>query len=146
MEACYIGEEKKHGIPNYMLRDYNEVLGVGDGWKWYPDYKHKMNNGQCLFMTHGMKKNGLTLAKEMGMSVLQGHYHTEFNITYTSNPMSLHWSMMVGCLINDDSLAFAYNKINSARVILGCGIIINGQPKLLPMVLKKGGRWNGIVN
>jgi hypothetical protein len=137
---------KTAGIPNYMLRDYNEVLGVGEGWKWYADYKFQMNNGQWVFMTHGMKKNGLALAKEMGMCVIQGHYHTEFNITYTSNPMSLNWSMMVSCLINDDSRAFAYNKVNSARVILGCGIIINGQPKLLPMVLEKGGRWNGQVN
>ena len=137
---------KTAGIPNYMLRDYNEVIGVGDGWKWYADYKFQMNNGQWVFMTHGMKKNGLSLAKEMGMCVIQGHYHTEFNITYTSNPMSLNWSMMVGCLIDDDSRAFAYNKVNSARVILGCGIIINGQPKLLPMVLEKGGRWNGRVN
>ena len=54
--------------------------------------------------------------------------------------------MAVGCLIDDHSLAFAYNKVNSARVILGCGIIINGQPKLLPMVLEKGGRWNNQVN
>tara|TARA_Y100001951_G_C11283247_1_gene266845 strand:- start:761 stop:1549 length:789 start_codon:yes stop_codon:yes gene_type:complete len=137
---------KTAGIPNYMLRDYNEVLGVGKGWKWYADYKFKMNNGQWVFMTHGMKKNGLALAKEMGMCVIQGHYHTEFNITYTSNPMTLNWSMMVGCLIDDDSRAFAYNKVNSARVILGCGIIINGQPKLIPMVLEKGGRWNGQVN
>ena len=137
---------KKHGIPNYMLRDYNEVLGVGDGWKWYPDYKFKMNNGQWLFMTHGMKKNGLALAKEMGMCVIQGHYHTTFEINYTSSPLSLSWNMAVGCLIDDHSLAFAYNKVNSARVILGCGIIINGQPKLLPMVLEKGGRWNGLVN
>jgi len=137
---------KKHGIPNYMLRDYNEVLGVGDGWKWFPDYKHKMSNGQWVFMTHGMKKNGLTLAKEMGMSVIQGHYHSEFNISYTSNPMSLHWSLMCGCLIDDNSMAFAYNKVNSVRVILGTAIIINGQPKLIPMVLKRGGRWNGEVN
>jgi hypothetical protein len=137
---------KTSGIPNYMLRDYNEVIGVGKGWKWYSDYKHTMNNGQTLFMTHGMKKNGLALAKEMGMCVLQGHYHTCFEIGYTSNPMNLNWSMMVGCLIDDNSRAYAYNKVNSARVILGCGIIINGQPKLIPMVLEKGGRWNGRIN
>ena len=136
---------KKHGIPNYMLRDYNEVLGVGKGWKWYPDYKHQMNNGQWVFMTHGMKKNGLALAKEMGMCVIQGHYHTTFEINYTSSPLSLNWNLACGCLISDNSLAFAYNKVNSARVILGCGIIINGQPKLLPMVLKRGGDWNGKI-
>ena len=137
---------KTAGIPNYMLRDYNEVLGVGEGWKWYADYKFQMNNGQWVFMTHGMKKNGLALAKEMGMCVLQGHYHTTFEINFTSSPLSLNWNMAVGCLIDDHSLAFAYNKVNSARVILGCGIIINGQPKLLPMVLEKGGHWNGQVN
>ena len=137
---------KTHGIPNYMLKDYNEVIGVGKGWKWYADYKHTMNNGQTVFMTHGMKKNGLALAKEMGMCVIQGHYHTCFEIGYTSNPMNLNWSMMVGCLIDDNSRAYAYNKVNSARVILGCGIIINGQPKLLPMVLERGGRWNGRIN
>ena len=137
---------KTHGIPNYMLKDYNEVIGVGNGWKWYADYKHTMNNGQTVFMTHGMKKNGLALAKEMGMCVIQGHYHTDFNIAYTSNPMALNWSMMCGCLIDDDSRAYAYNKVNSARVILGCGIIINGQPKLIPMVLERGGGWNGQVN
>ena len=136
---------KKHGIPNYMLRDYNEVIGVGKGWKWFPDFKYQMNNGQWLFMTHGMKKNGLALAKEMGMCVIQGHYHTTFEINYTSSPLSLSWNMAVGCLLDDKSLAFAYNKVNSTRVILGCGIIINGQPKLLPMLLKKGGEWNGVV-
>ena len=137
---------KAHGIPRHMLKSYNEILQVGNGWKWHVDYKYKMVNGQWLFMTHGLKKNGLMLAKEMGMCVLQGHYHTNFEIGYTSSPLSLNWSMMCACLINDKSMAFAYNKVNSQRVILGCGIIINGQPKLLPMILKRGGKWDGVVH
>ena len=33
-----------------------------------------------------------------------------------------------------------------SRFIVGCGVIINGQPKLMPMVLKENGRWNGHVS
>tara|TARA_R100001079_G_scaffold110880_1_gene88142 strand:- start:126 stop:902 length:777 start_codon:yes stop_codon:yes gene_type:complete len=137
---------KVHGIPRHMLKSYNEVLEVGKGWKWHIDYKYQMCNGQWLFMTHGLKKNGLALAKEMGMCVVQGHYHTTFEINYTSSPLSLNWNLACGCLIDDKSMAFAYNKVNSQRVILGCGIIINGQPKLIPMILKKGGMWDKIVH
>ena len=46
--------------------------------------------------------------------------------------------------LDDESLAFSYNKINPKRPLIGCGIILDGQPKLLPMVLEVGGRWNGI--
>jgi len=33
-------------------------------------------------------------------------------------------------------------KTQKSRPIIGCGVILNGLPKLLPMVLNKGGRWN----
>ncbi len=29
------------------------------------------------------------------------------------------------------------------RPIIGCGAILDGHPKLLPMILEKGGRWTG---
>ena len=38
-----------------------------------------------------------------------------------------------------------YNKLQKARPIMGHGIIINGQPRLLPMVLNKKHRWIGVV-
>ena len=49
--------------------------------------------------------------------------------------------MMVGCLIDDKALAFEYNKTTVGRPIIGCGIIIEGQPMLIPMILDKKGRW-----
>jgi hypothetical protein len=54
--------------------------------------------------------------------------------------------MQVGCLIHQKSMAFDYAKNFKSRFIVGCGIIINGQPKLMPMVLKENGRWNGHVS
>ena len=38
-------------------------------------------------------------------------------------------------------MAFNYAKNFKTRFIVGCGIIINGIPKLLPMILNDKGRW-----
>ena len=133
---------KVNGIPRELMVSYNIACGVGDGWVWFNNFTTEMQDGRQLFMTHGMKKNGVQLSKEMGMCVVQGHYHTEFYIQYCGNPNVLNWSMMVGCLINNRSMAFAYNKTFPARPILGCGLIVNGQPHLIPMVKTNTGKWN----
>lgn len=51
--------------------------------------------------------------------------------------------MHVGCLADDNSLALAYNKINPKRPIVSLGVIIEGIPQLIPMILDKKGRWIG---
>ena len=132
---------KHHGIPMKYIKTVEEVLEAPKGWNWINDLVLDLPNGQQVYFHHGLKKNGLLLAQQMGMSVVQGHYHTEFNIKYASSPNQLYWSMQVGCLIDDKSLAFAYNKTTLGRPILGCGIILNGIPRLLPMILDKKGRW-----
>jgi len=136
----------KHcGIPRKYLRDYGDILEAPKAWKWHPTLTITLPNGQKLFMCHGMKKNGLQLAASMGCNVVQGHYHSEFNINYGSSPTQLYWSMQVGCLIHDDSLAFAYNKVTPSRPILGLGMVIDSQPSLIPMILDKKGRWVGTL-
>lgn len=136
---------KHHGIPRKCIRGYNEVLNAPDTWHWHNNLLFKLPNGQDCFVTHGMSKNGLKVAQQMGCPVVQGHYHTEFNIQYTSSPSQLVWSMQVGCSIDDKALAFHYNKATPARPIIGHGIVINSQPHLLPMLLDKDGRWTGEV-
>jgi hypothetical protein len=93
-----------------------------------------------------MSADVLKVAQQYGMSTVQGHYHTKFSIGYYSNPDALIWGMQVGCLIHQKSMAFDYAKNFKSRFIVGCGVIINGQPKLMPMVLKENGRWNGYVS
>jgi hypothetical protein len=78
----------------------------------------------------------------MSCNSVQGHHHSVFETKYFANHKDIYWSMVVGCLIDDKSLAFAYNKLQLKRPLIGCGIILDGQPKLLPMILNKDGRWN----
>lgn len=126
---------KHHGIPLHVMKSYNDVLGVDEGWQWYNDLIVDLPNGKKVYFCHGKSQNGLKLSQNMGMSCVQGHYHNSFNIQYWSSPLELHWSMQVGCLVDDKSLAMAYNRLTVGRPILGCGVIIEGVPMLEAMPL-----------
>ena len=134
----------KHGLPREYLKDYGDFLETKK-WQWVDDLTLTMSNGQRCFFTHGRSADILKVSQTMGMSAVQGHYHTKFLISWWANPDNLFFSMNVGCMINQKSLAFAYAKNFKTRFIIGCGIIINGIPRLLPMVLNAKGDWIGKI-
>ena len=131
----YYRKAKANGIPLHVIKSYNDVLGVGDGWVWHPDLIVDLPTNEKVYFCHGKSANGLKLSQNMGMNAVQGHYHNSFNIQYWSSPLALHWSMQVGCLIDDKSLAMSYNKLTVNRPIIGCGVIIDGIPQLEAMPL-----------
>jgi len=133
---------KVAGVPATLMVSYNEACGVGDGWNWHQHFSKNVAKNEIYFV-HGKSISTKRNTEQTGCSFVQGHHHGTFEIVYNGTPASLNWGMTVGCLIDDSSLAFAYNKNTLKRPIIGCGVIINGQPKLLPMILERGGRWNG---
>lgn len=135
---------KTAGIPRHYLKSYNNVLEVGDNWKWHFDLTITLPNGQLCYFHHGKVAEGARLSQTMGMNAVQGHYHERFKIDYWGNPVGLFWSMQVGCFADDKSLAMSYNNANLKRPVVGCGLIIDSQPVLEPMLLGKDGRWIGI--
>lgn len=132
---------KHHGIPRHVLRDYRDILDAPKGWRWHSDLTIQLSDKSDCYFHHGKSSNGLKLSQSMGMNTVQGHSHSYFNIEYHANPNKLMWSMIVGCLIDDKSLAFAYNKLQMKRPLIGVGIILDGHPKLLPMILDSQGNW-----
>ena len=132
---------KHHGIPRKYLRDYGDILEAPRGWKWYNDLLLPIANNNEAYFHHGLSKDVMKVVAQRGLCVVQGHYHTEFRIGYLGNPNHLLWGMNVGCSIDSASLAFAYDRTNLGRPVIGHGIILNGLPKLLPMLLNKKGRW-----
>ena len=130
----------KFGMSKEFLKDYGDFLGTKK-WKWVDDLTLTMSNGQRAFFTHGRSADILKVSQTMGMSAVQGHYHTKFLVSWWANPDNLFFAMNVGCLINQKSMAFNYAKNFKTRFILGCAVIIDGYPKLLPMVLNSKGDW-----
>ena len=140
--SLWYRKAKTHGIPREALRTYEEILKTKK-WKWHFELEIRLPNGQPCYFHHGRSANVLLTSQHMGMPAVQGHYHEKFNIQYWGTSERLNWGMNVGCLVDDHTLAFEYNNSNLKRPVIGCGMIIDSQPKLLPMVLKKNGRWNG---
>jgi hypothetical protein len=150
---------KASGIPRHLLLEYKDAIfgeklkdgtvirpnGRGEGWNWHHSLVLDLPGNKKCLVVHGMSKSTMQNVKQCGMNFIQGHHHGTFEVVWNGTPDALNFGMTVGCLIDDHSLAFAYNKTTMARPIIGCGIILDGQPRLLPMVLAKGGRWSGYV-
>jgi hypothetical protein len=141
--SMHFRKAKTAGIPKQYIRSIKDVLGAPKGWNWHDNQVIQMNNGKELFIAHHIEKNVLFAAQRRGMCVAQGHFHSRFCIETSCSSGKLNWGMTVGCLIDDASMAFAYNKVFKERPVIGCGIVIDGFPRLIPMALDKHGRWKG---
>lgn len=134
---------KHNGIPIKYLATQHQIYGVSTKWQWVNDLQLTLPNGQPVYFCHGMSKQGIKLAAQRGTNVVQFHFHTDFRIDYIGNPNALLWSLQSGCLIDRKSLAFAYDKLNLNRPIIGTSVIIDSKPILIPLVMNKNGRWIG---
>lgn len=131
------------GMPRHVVKSYQDILGVGEGWQWHLNLTIPQEGKPNIYVTHGSRKNSETYAKQMGCSVVQGHYHEDFRLGYHQSPAGQIWGMNIGCLIDDKELAFEYNKVNPFRPQLGVGLVVNGRPQLIPMNLDSKGNWDG---
>jgi hypothetical protein len=141
--SLFYRKQKAHGIPRAAMRSYNDIYGVSKKWSWHYDLTIKLSDNTHCYFHHAKSSNVIATSMSMGMSVVQGHLHEKFSVQYWANSLGLYFAAQTGCLVNDHSLAMSYNNNNLKRPILGSLIIIDGQPKLLPMVLNKRGRWIG---
>lgn len=126
---------KAHGIPRRYIKSYNDVLGVGPGWKWHMDMVLVLPDGQEVYVHHGKSASAIKVAQMMGMNHVCGHFHESLGVQYYSTPSKLLWGMNAGCLIDRKALNFTYNNVNIKRPIIGTGLIIDGKPiiETMPM-------------
>jgi len=137
-------KRKFHGFPKQVIKDYADILEVNKkNWKWHDNLIVKDKFGSYYF-THSMNADCLKSAQALNYEgYIQSHFHSRFEVKFFSSPESLRWGATIGCLIDKDSLAFAYSRVNIKRPVLGCLVIIDGVPILEPMILRKGNRWVG---
>lgn len=143
---CRLTERKARsaGIPASHLSSYNEIYGVN--WNWVDKDYFKINKWQKCLLSHAQSASTLNNAKTHSHCTVQGHHHGTFGIEYFADTDVLRWAMTVSCLVNPESPAFNYAKAGTLkRPIIGCGAIINDRPILIPMQLKKSGRWDRVL-
>lgn len=133
------------GIPEEMLKNYNDVLKVGKGWKWVESLTIDTPRGKVYF-DHGQKETALRVRNRYGISTVQGHRHQESYIDTRKTPFGNLFAMQVGCLIDTKSRAFAYNKTDLNPPMLSLGTIIEGVPHLIQLNEVRPGKWDGKLN
>lgn len=132
-----------HGLSKKFFKGPGEILNAPKGWTWHFDIVTKLPDGTPIYFHHSKGANVKKNSQAMGSSFVQGHHHESFEIQYWGNPHALLFGMTVGCLVDTHSLAMAYNKNNLRRPVIGCAVIIDSKPILIPMTLNSKGRWIG---
>lgn len=137
---------KSHGIPVEYLRTYREVLfpnGGGEGWDWAYEHILDLPDGSKAMFKHQPSGDPTANAAHEGVNLITGHLHAKFCINYAANSERLYWSLQSGCLVDNKSLAFAYGKDFKFKPVIGCSVILDSIPFLVPMRMNEDGRWIG---
>ena len=135
---------KAHGIPVQLIKRYREIVFPEHGareWSWAYSWRIRTPLGIVQFQHQST--NVLADAAHNACNLIVGHSHGNFGVEYSASSAHLYYGGYAGCLIDKDSIAFAYGKNSTKKPIIGCMVILNGRPMCIPMVLNKHGRWIG---
>lgn len=134
---------KHHGMPRHLLKSYNQVLEVDNDWSWHGELILELPNGRKCKFIHGISPNILHASQTCGMSLVQGHHHSLFEIRWWDGGNGLNFAISSGCLVDYEAYAMAYAKLNLKRQQLGVTFIENSIPTLIPMLVDENNRWIG---
>lgn len=135
-----------HGIPVQYLRTYREVFfprGGGERWEWQHTHVLELPNGERVAFKHQPAGAVLTDAAHERMNLVCGHLHGKMSIEYARNTQEQYWAVQGGCLVDEDSRAFSYGRESKYKPALGCVVIVEGVPQIVPMQTDIHGRWTG---
>ena len=131
------------GIPEAYLRPVNDWMQAPSGWQW-EDYWEI----DGVRYEHGDAQGGMYAARNLAIrnrqSTVIGHHHSHGGVFYIANDKEMIFGMNSGCLTDMDSIAFKYARMSAFKPTLGCGVVIQGVPYFVPMLLNRK-RWTGEV-
>jgi hypothetical protein len=121
------------GIPRELICGYRDYIKAPEGWQWQ-DYW--IFDG--IKFEHGDRASGIGVGQKLvdanGRSTVFGHHHATAGLGYVRKDERTYFWMNVGCLIDENSYAMAYTRMHRTKPIHSCGVIIDGVPRLIPML------------
>lgn len=136
---------KAHGLPVQFIKKYRDILFPdhgAPGWSWADAWQLETELGPVRFQ-HQVSGDFMLNAAHERTSIVLGHEHGRFEVQYAASSSALYFGAYAGCLIDRKSMAFSYGKLTRKKPLLGCLVITNGCPQLIPMLLDETGRWVG---
>ena len=120
------------GVPSFMIRQFKDVIEAPKGWKFAKHF-----NIEGIRFTHGEEVSGrsalVALLQLYRANTVIGHLHSLAGVQYMSNGENQCWAMATGCLVDAESIAFAYGQNFKDKPVCGAGLIINGVPTWIPI-------------
>jgi predicted MPP superfamily phosphohydrolase len=104
---------KFHKIPYAYLKPLPDLYGT-PLYTWHEEIILDTLNGP-VYLCHGRAAPYGKLAKEERMSAVQGHFHSKAEITWHRSRSGQIFNMFVGCLADQEKLAFTYSRNQSGR-------------------------------
>lgn len=132
------------GIPSEFMKSVGEVYQAPPGWKWKDKW---ISDGICF--EHGENVSGPTAALNAAiqnqMSTVIGHQHSHAGVLWRHSEAGALFGMNTGCLIDVSQYNFDYAKNIRIKPSLGMGVIRNGIPYFVPMIVNHENRWVGRI-
>jgi len=140
----YYKRAKKSGFSQKRLKSLHDLYGVKKSYVWHKRLILELpNTGKWLFQ-HGHQGDAFKISQLLGFSVVSGHTHTKAYIhAWKTLLYKLVFACQTGCLIDNKSGAYAYDKDNKQAPVHSLLVIINGIPHLEYMLMDKNQRWIG---
>ncbi len=125
-------------LPSQVLKAYRDIIEAPAGWKWQDEWIIKTKSP--FRMIHGHGYGGMSGARNAAIdskiSTVLGHIHSHASVwwIHTRGQDRPIWSMNTGSLIEEESFAFNYSRLNRHKAIISLGVVLNdGQlPILIP--------------
>jgi len=134
---------KKIGLLDDMVKTLPEYLEFPDTWQFSErltlDGVTYIHGDRVASSGGNLMQNGIKLYMK---NIVFGHYHARAGIDYLTIDDRVLWGMCVGCLVSQETYAFDYAKKSSRISIMSVGLVEEGCPRIIPMLLKKNGRWD----
>ncbi len=131
-------------IPEGFMKTVGEAYEAPIGWQW----RDRWIQGDVCF-EHGENVSGqlaaIRKAEKNRMNTVIGHQHSNGGVIHQASFHDTIWGLNAGCLIDVNQYAFDYGKAHANKPTLGMGVVRNGIPYFVPMILDKSGRWLGRV-
>ena len=102
--------QKYAGLPVQVIKPLCEIYDT-PLFSWHEEIILETNSG-LIYITHGKKAGYGAGAKEVGSSMIQGHYHSKSEITWHETIGGMRFNCFTGCLADRDKLAMRYAKAN----------------------------------
>jgi len=122
----------RNGIPSRLVATIPQLYESPRGWRW--KRIHTLDN---IHFMHGDGKGGQypapNVARELGGSCAIGHHHAVAGVHWIVNPVKAFFGLSVGCLIDESAAGFDYAKASIRRPCQGAGVILDGDPRFIPL-------------